>query len=96
MSITKKDIERVAKLARMALSEEEKEKFTREMASILGYVAKLEVINAKKFDLDAGPSGPVNQLRVDESEDSGIQEAILSAAPKRKQRFFEVKGVFEE
>ncbi|MBI4050233.1 MAG: Asp-tRNA(Asn)/Glu-tRNA(Gln) amidotransferase subunit GatC, partial [Candidatus Doudnabacteria bacterium] len=95
MSITKKDIEHVAKLARLALSEKEKDKLTRDVASILEYVAKLNEVNTKGVDLSLAEHKPINQWRLDESEDFGIQEAILRVAPKRKQRFFEAKGVFE-
>jgi len=104
--ITKKDVAYVAKLARIELSEADKEKLTKDLAKILEYVNKLQQVDTSGVDFAheahpplAGDSRysdkPVNQLREDESVDSGIQEDILDLAPKRKGKYFEVKEVLE-
>ena len=96
MSITKKDIEHVAHLARLALSDEEKEKYTRELAQILDYVGQLQGVETKDVDVNLAEVKPLNQTREDESKASAVQEEILSQAPKRRDRFFQVKAVLEE
>ena len=45
MAITKKDVEHVARLARLALSEEEKDRYTGQLASILTYIEKMSALN---------------------------------------------------
>ena len=93
--LTDIELEHIAKLARLEIRPGEKERLKTDLSAILDYVAKLEEVNTKGVkDTDEGR--PINQWREDISEDSGIEEAILGAAPKRKQRFFEVKGIFEE
>ncbi|MCG2677110.1 Asp-tRNA(Asn)/Glu-tRNA(Gln) amidotransferase subunit GatC, partial [bacterium] len=46
--ITKRDVEYVAKLARLKLSEKEKEKFTKQLDQILKYVDKLNELDTEK------------------------------------------------
>ena len=45
MAITVKDVEHVAKLARLELTEEEKEKFTRQLGDVLKYVEQMNEVD---------------------------------------------------
>lgn len=54
MKITQKDVEHIAKLARLELSEEDKERFSREFSDILDYVEKLNEIRTSKMELKRG------------------------------------------
>ena len=47
--ISKEQVEHIAKLARIELREKEKEKFTNELSSILGYVEKLNKVDTAKI-----------------------------------------------
>ena len=49
MKITEKDVEYVARLARLKLSGEEKEKFTGQLESILSYIDKLNTLDTKNI-----------------------------------------------
>ncbi len=49
MKITEKDVEYVARLARLRLSDEEKEKFTGQLESILSYIDKLNTLDTKNI-----------------------------------------------
>ena len=104
--ITKKDVEHVANLARLDLSEEEKEKLTQDLIKILGHCQRLQKVNTdgvfsfrpegdRPLAEDLRETHLTNQTRTDEAQDSGIQEDILKLAPKRKGDYFEVKEVLE-
>jgi len=93
MNIDKKEVEHIADLSRLKLSEAEKEKFSRELTVILAYIDKL-----KKLKVDAvfpwqEKSG--HKTRIDDRQDFAGRENILKNAPKTSTNFIEVKGVFK-
>ncbi len=100
MSITKKDVEHVAKLARLALSEDEKERFTAQLGSILTYIEKMSALNTDNIQATTHVLPLSNVWREDKMEPStsetlGSPEAILANAPEREGPFFKVKKVIE-
>ncbi|MEN9405245.1 MAG: hypothetical protein RLY47_204 [Candidatus Parcubacteria bacterium] len=88
------DIENLAKLARMELSEAEKASLASDMKNILAFI---DQIKGADIDMDAeGRLGPVyNVLRPDENpHETGIHtEALVSAAPDREGDFVKVKKI---
>ena len=73
----------VAKLARLALSEEEVEQMARELSAVLGHIEKIS-----ELDLDGVPPTShvvdvVNALRADEPRPSLPREVALANAPER-------------
>ena len=88
------DIENLAKLARMELSEAEKASLASDMKNILAFV---DQIKEADIDMDAeGRLGPVyNVFRSDENpHETGIHtEALVSAAPDREGDFVKVKKI---
>jgi aspartyl-tRNA(Asn)/glutamyl-tRNA(Gln) amidotransferase subunit C len=100
MSITKKDVEHVARLARLSLSEEEKERYTAQLAQILGYVEKLSQLNTDHISPTSHVLPLSNVWREDKMEPStsetlGSPEDIVSNAPEREGTLFKVKKVIE-
>ncbi len=95
MSITKKDVEHVARLARIALSDEEKERFTGQLAHIIEYVDQLAQADIAKVEPMAQPVPLTNVFRKDEAHKSGLEDKILANAPERMDRFFKVRKVIE-
>lgn len=94
-----KDIEKLAKLARIHLSEQEKESLLKDMDSILGYVKMVQKINVNKNDKKVGFSSAYsrNILRDDENpnESGTCSEDLLASAPERKENYFKVKQIIE-
>lgn len=92
--ISRQDIEKLAGLARLSLTEEEKGRFSLEIEAILGFVAKV-----KEAATDAPtPSYPhINALREDiVLHNSGeYTERLLAAAPAREDDFVKVKRILE-
>ena len=66
MSITREEIEHVAQLARLQLSEAEKDQFTKQLSSILDYISQLNEVNTENIEPTAQVSGLLNVWREDE------------------------------
>ena len=95
MQITKEQVGHVAKLAKLSISDEEKEKIALQMEKILTYVDQLN-------ELDTGGIVPTshavlleNVFRKDEVQSSLPVETALQNAPKQEKSFFKVPKVIE-
>ncbi len=95
MPLSKKDVEYVAKLARLALSDKEKERLVSQLGNILEHVSKLKELNMDSVP----PTSHVLPLKNVWREDSVVlpenTEAILSNAPDREGPYFKVNKVIE-
>jgi len=90
----KEDLDKLAKLSRLSLTDEEKEKLALEFDSILGYVSEIEKVSVGERVLEAGLLR--NVMREDgEPHESGLYtEAILNNAPDTEDGYLKVKQVF--
>jgi len=93
--ITKKDVEHVAKLARLRLSEKEKEKFAKQLDQILKYVNKLNELDTKKVKPTSHVFSLKNVFREDKVGKSLKVEKVLENAPEKAKGFFKVPKVIE-
>lgn len=91
--ITKQEIEHLAKLSRLELSDKEIEKFSKELSSILDYVSKLQGIDTQNVEPVSQITGLSNVQRKDEVEDFENKKGILKNAPQKQGDFFKVKTV---
>jgi len=96
MAITIQDVEHIAKLARLRLTEEEKHRFQKELGKIIEYFDQL-----KKLDTDGVPPTthvvPLeNVLREDKVTTTLPVEEALANAPDRKGNYFRVPKVVEK
>lgn len=89
------DIEKVAKLARLELSEDEKETFGNQLEQILTYMEQLNRLDTT----GVGPTShaiPVhNVFREDETMPSFSQEEVLSIGPDEEGGYFKVPRIIE-
>ena len=95
MKITEEQVEHVARLARLAISEKEKELFTRQLGEILTYIEKLKELNTSKVDPTPHVLPMKNIFREDEVRPSLPREEILKNAPDRTEDFFRVPKIIE-
>lgn len=95
MSITRTQVEDVAVLARLELSDAETELFTGQMAAILTYVEKLNELNTDGIVPTAHAVPMENAFRADEVRPSIGTENALGNAPERIEGFFRVPKVIE-
>jgi aspartyl-tRNA(Asn)/glutamyl-tRNA(Gln) amidotransferase subunit C len=93
MSVTVKDVEYIAKLAKLKYSEEEKIKFTEQFNTILGYIDKLNELNTDNVEPLSHVIELGNVFREDEVKPSTPREDALKNAPSRSEEFFKVPKV---
>lgn len=93
---SKIDVEKVAKLARIELGAEEKEKLQKEFEGILDYVDKLSQADLSKLEAGNEPERK-NILREDKSPHEGgiFSDKLMGEAPEREGDYIKVKHVFE-
>lgn len=93
-AMTKEEIEHLAELSRIALSENEKEQLRKEVDEILGYVDQVKELTS---DSSSVPQKGLhfNVFREDaEPHEPGIySEDLLSAAPERDGKYIKVKKI---
>ena len=95
MKITEAEVAHVAKLARLELTDAEKETFTGQMDAILAYVEKLNELDTAGIIPTAHAVPMENAFREDEVTPSiGIDNALANA-PDRAESFFRVPKVIE-
>lgn len=91
--ITIKDVEHVAKLARLELSQEEKEKFTKQLGDVLKYVEQMNEVDTTGIKPMAHAFDFVNVMREDEVVYEQTKEELLKNAPEEENGFFKVPKI---
>jgi len=95
MSISIEDVEYVATLARLALDDEAKRRFARQLADILNYIDKLSELDTLGVPPLVNASANRNVFRVDEPHPSLRGEEAIANAPARAHGCFKVPRVIE-
>ncbi len=94
MSISSEEVNRIAKLARLSFTEEQKQKLQLELSTILNYVDQLkqlsDKVEAESYDPEA-----LNLTRDDVAEEFIPAEEFLKQAPAREGDFVKVKSILE-
>lgn len=88
------DVLKLARLARLELSENEVEKFRTELSDILGYVEQLQRVDAKGLEPTYQVTGLTSVMRPDEIVNYGPgQKELLKNAPDTEANQIKVKRV---
>jgi aspartyl-tRNA(Asn)/glutamyl-tRNA(Gln) amidotransferase subunit C len=95
VKITINEVEYVAKLARLKLSDEEKTLFTQQLDSILLYIDKLNELDTANIPPTSHVLPLENVMRADEVKPSYPPDEVLAIAPEREDTFFAVPRVIE-
>jgi len=93
--LSKKDVLKVANLARLTLTENEIERFSYELNKILDYVSKLSEISTDGIEPTSHPNITDTPFRKDEPVDSFSVESALDNSPDKKDDFFRVPRVIK-
>jgi len=93
MSISRADIEKVALLARLQLTDDELAKMTAELAQIVGYVDQLAEVDTEGIEPMAHAIELANVFRDDAVAESLPREEALANAPHRDERGYLVPAV---
>jgi len=96
MSVTRKDVEYIAQLARLKFKDEELENFTHQLNEILNYVEKLNELDTSSVEPLNHPVENINVFRADETIPPVKTEEALKNAPDCTEEFFKVPKVINQ
>ncbi|MBN3033394.1 MAG: Asp-tRNA(Asn)/Glu-tRNA(Gln) amidotransferase subunit GatC [Candidatus Saganbacteria bacterium] len=89
------DVEHVARLARLGLSDEEKKLFGEQLAAILTYADNLKKLNTDGVPPTTHAIPLKNVYRADKAAPSPDLPAIMAGAPDKADRMFRVPRIIE-
>ena len=96
MSVSIKDVEYVAELARLKFNEDEKQGLAEDLNQILAYVEKLGELDTEKEDIIVNPYYIENRFREDEVVPSMKLEEVLKNAPDALEEYVVVPPIMKE
>jgi len=96
MSIDRKTVDHVALLARLALSEDERERLGNQLSAILEHINVIGEADTSQVSATAHILPLENVMVPDQSRPSDETEALLANAPAREEGYFSVRAVLEE
>jgi aspartyl-tRNA(Asn)/glutamyl-tRNA(Gln) amidotransferase subunit C len=91
----KMDIEKVARLARLELSEEEKVTFGDQLEQVLNYMEQLNQLDTTGVEPTSHAIPLFNVFKEDEVRPSFSQEEVLAIAPDEENGHFKVPKIIE-
>jgi aspartyl-tRNA(Asn)/glutamyl-tRNA(Gln) amidotransferase subunit C len=94
--ITRAEVEHVARLARLALTDDEMGSLTRELGAILDHAAQVSALDTADVPPTAHPLPLVNVLRADEPGPCLDRDEVLAQAPAAEDGRFRVPRVLGE
>ncbi len=95
MSLTREEVEHIAALARLELTDEELERFRPQLSAILDYAARLLELDTSGIAPTSSILPPHSVLRPDESRPGLTLDEILQNAPQVEEKQFRVPPVLE-
>lgn len=95
MKLSREEVEHIAELAKVGLSEEEKALFQVQLSAILEYAAMLQRVDTSAIPPTATVLPLRNVMRPDEPRPSLPREDVLANAPQAEDGCFRVKAILE-
>jgi aspartyl-tRNA(Asn)/glutamyl-tRNA(Gln) amidotransferase subunit C len=96
VEIRKEQVEHVAKLARLEVSEDEKAMFARQLSAILTYMDQLKEVDTEGVEPTTTELPTENVFREDAVKPSLTQEKALANAPDQADGYFRVPKILED
>jgi len=93
VSLSEKDVQYVAKLARLEITEAETAKYTEQLGNILQYVEQLNKLDTANIEPLTHPLDMKNVFRPDVNEPSLTQKEVLSNGPEIQAGHFKVPKI---
>jgi aspartyl-tRNA(Asn)/glutamyl-tRNA(Gln) amidotransferase subunit C len=95
VSLDRCAVEKIAHLARLAISDEEKDRYAGELSNILDLVEQMNAVDTDKVSPMAHPLQMVQRLRLDEPTEADQRELFQGIAPAAENGFYLVPRVVE-
>ena len=96
MAITRKEVLHVARLARLAMSDDETDRLGGQLSAILDYVKQLDRLDTRDVVPTSHAIETGTPFRDDVVEPFGDREALLANAPDRQNDCFRVPRIIED
>ncbi len=99
--LTDTDVERIARLARLELTDAEKVSLKKDLSSILDYIAKLDTADTSTIEPLYQTTGLVNSVREDEPRaefpmTEKLFDLLVGQAPAHKDRLVKVRSILNK
>jgi len=91
--ISKDQVKHIAGLARLGLTDEEIEKYQKDISSVLDYVEKLEKVNVSGIEPTSHSVRVENATRKDEIK--SFDGRLMDLAPDKKENYLKVKSILK-
>jgi aspartyl-tRNA(Asn)/glutamyl-tRNA(Gln) amidotransferase subunit C len=95
MKLSLTEVEHIAELARLQLTQEEKERYRQQLSAILDYAARLQQVDTSNIPPTSSVLPPRSVLRRDEAATFENREDLLDNAPQSESDQFRVPPVME-
>jgi aspartyl-tRNA(Asn)/glutamyl-tRNA(Gln) amidotransferase subunit C len=95
MSLTIEEVQHIANLARLELSDEELERYRGQLSSILDYFQQLQTLDTESIPPTTSVSADEAPLRTDEARSGLAPNDLLQNAPQVEEGQFRVPPIFE-
>ncbi|GAA0733181.1 Asp-tRNA(Asn)/Glu-tRNA(Gln) amidotransferase subunit GatC [Clostridium oceanicum] len=95
MSVSRKDVEYVAQLAKLELNENDKEIFANDLNKILSYMEKLNELDTDDVDIVVNPYYIENKFREDTVEESMSLKEVIDNSPEHLEEYIVVPKVID-
>ena len=93
MKVSKEEIEHIAKLAHLNLSEEDTEMYVKDMDNIINFVNVLNSVDTENVEESIGAIQQVNVFRKDEVKRLDDLDGLLQNAPEKEDNMFKIPKV---
>lgn len=95
MTLSMEDVEHIANLARLELTDEEKSRYRQQLSAVLEHFARLQSVDTRHIQptFSIGPLQP--NLRADQVKPGLPRQVLLSSAPQVEQGQFRVPPILE-
>jgi len=98
MSVSIEEIEKIATLARLSLTEEEKNRYAEQLSEVLGYIDMLNEVDTSQVEETCQVTGLSDIVRKDEAIPSSEEKRkkLIAQFPDKMGDLLRVKAVFKE
>jgi aspartyl-tRNA(Asn)/glutamyl-tRNA(Gln) amidotransferase subunit C len=93
MAVSKEEVEKIAKLAKLKFTDEELKNFTPQMNEILNYMDKLNELDTENVEPLSHPVEQINVFRDDKLNKSVSTEEALKNSPSKDDQYFKVPKI---
>jgi aspartyl-tRNA(Asn)/glutamyl-tRNA(Gln) amidotransferase subunit C len=92
--LSKEDVEHIAQLSKLKLTDQETEKFANQLSNVLEYVGQLNEVDTKNVEMVAQVTGLKDAFVADEITNPEAAESLLENSPEKEGRAIKVPAVF--